>query len=174
MIEISFTFAEKIIYCMHKAFLLLGTNIGNRTKHLTDAKVLLEKFEVKITQQSSVYETAAWGKTDQQDFYNQVVEVATKHAPEDLLTTILSIEKDLGRVRNEKWGERIIDIDILYYNDLISHSQHLSIPHPQLHERRFTLAPLAELAPTFSHPILKKTSEQLLALCADELEVRKV
>jgi len=159
---------------MEQAFLLLGTNLGERHKNLLNAMQLLAGNEIEVEQTSSVFETAPWGRTDQQDFLNQVVEISTSLQPEELLEKILAIEKEIGRIRKEMWGERIIDIDILYYGNQIIKSQRLVIPHPYLHERRFTLKPLFEIAPNFIHPIFNKTTSTLLNDCSDKLEVKKL
>jgi 2-amino-4-hydroxy-6-hydroxymethyldihydropteridine diphosphokinase len=106
--------------------------------------------------------------TEQQSFYNQVIEFSTIVDPQQVLVKILAIEEKLGRVRNEKWGARIIDIDILYYDDVVIESENLKIPHPYLHERRFTLAPLVEILPTFMHPSMHQTNEVLMMNCTDQ------
>jgi 2-amino-4-hydroxy-6-hydroxymethyldihydropteridine diphosphokinase len=154
-------------------YLLLGTNLGDRNSNLTNAKQGISSFSNIITQ-SSIYETKAWGKLDQPSFYNQVIEIETKLAPPDLLFEILNIEKKLGRVRYEKWGIRIIDIDILYFGGLVFENSDLKIPHPGIPDRRFTLEPLSEIAPDFIHPVLKKSNIELLNKTSDQLEVNKL
>ena len=154
-------------------FLLLGTNLGNRIGNLSHAIRLVDEQVGKVTKVSSVYETSAWGKTDQPAFLNQAVEIATELDAEAALTKILSIEMQLGRKRRERWGERIIDIDILFFADEVHTSDQLHIPHPQLANRRFTLIPLNEIAGGLIHPTLKKKVSQLLADCPDELSVRR-
>ena len=143
--------------------------------------MVLEKARTKISchigtviQKSALYETAAWGKTNQPSFYNQVLEVKSSLSPEEILLAINTIEAELGRVRKEKWGERIIDIDILYYGKKLINSDQLTIPHPGIPDRRFTLVPLVEIAPSFVHPTQKKTNQQLLNECIDPLEVEKI
>ena len=123
---------------------------------------------------SAVYETAAWGITEQPDFWNQVVVLETDLQPEPLLKAILAIEQSLGRERDLRWGARTLDVDILYYNEQIIETPALSVPHPQIANRRFTLAPLAEIAPDFVHPVLKITQLQLLDACTDPLPVRRL
>ncbi|PIQ20770.1 MAG: 2-amino-4-hydroxy-6-hydroxymethyldihydropteridine diphosphokinase [Cytophagales bacterium CG18_big_fil_WC_8_21_14_2_50_42_9] len=154
------------------SYLLLGSNQGDREYFLTEATQGISLLAGEVIKKSAVYETAAWGLEDQAAFLNQVVQISTPLLPADLLTQINKIEKELGRVREVKWAARVIDIDILYYNDLILQTENLVIPHPHLHERRFTIVPLAELTPDFVHPVLQQTNKDLLATCKDRLEVR--
>ncbi len=156
---------------MHSVYLLLGGNLGNRALFLKQATERIREQVGSIKQLSKLYETAAWGKTDQPTFINQVVEVETTLTPGEVLQSINSIELALGRIRQEHWGARVIDIDILLYDDLVQQSQRLTIPHPQLHLRRFTLMPLAEIAPDLVHPVLNQSIKQLLTNCPDKLEV---
>lgn len=151
--------------------LLLGANLGDRVDTLRKAVSLIKERIGSVDQQSSLYKTAAWGVMDQPDFLNQVVRIDTDLTPESVLEQTQRIEQELGRVRREKWGARAIDIDILYYGQRIIHTETLTIPHPYLHQRRFTLVPLAEVAPDFIHPILQKTTLELLADCEDTGEV---
>ena len=167
-------FLSLIIIMTKGIYLLLGCNLGDKNANLKQAKTLIQARIGQIEGLSSVYETAAWGKTDQPTFLNQVIEVSTSLSAGSLLSATQQIEKDIGRVRIEKWGERIIDIDLLYYNDNIYSSEHLSIPHPGIPARRFTLVPLVELAPDFIHPVLEKTNRTLLAECQDTLPVNKI
>lgn len=153
------------------AYLLLGTNLGNKLqnleqarKHLADRAGLLQKW-------SAVYETLAWGNTDQPSYLNQVLQIQTGLPPQMLLEKINEIEKEMGRERRIRWESRLIDIDILYYNDLILATEKLTVPHPQIAFRRFTLVPLAEIAPNFVHPVLMKNTFQLLEQCEDKLTV---
>lgn len=156
---------------MPKLYLLLGGNLGDRTLYLEQAREKIASQVGVIDSTSKIYETAAWGKTDQPAFLNQVLEIKTTQLPEQVLHTINNIEQELGRERFEHWGSRVIDIDILFYDCLVLQTQRLTIPHPHLHTRRFTLAPLAEIAPAMVHPVLNKTILQLLEACDDELEV---
>ena len=152
-------------------FILIGSNLGNRSANLTQSLSLIEKYIGRITNQSSVYETAAWGKTDEPNYLNQVAKIESDFSATEVLQKCLSIEIEMGRVRKEKWEARIIDIDLLYFGNEIFNSEELTIPHPRLHERKFTLIPLTEMDEEFVHPILKMTNRQLLMNCSDELLV---
>lgn len=154
-----------------QTFLLLGGNLGDRLLNLKLASQAILATCGEITKSSSIYETLAWGVTEQPNFLNQVIEVDSKLNPYELLAQINKIEKDLGRKRHQRWHERTIDIDILYYGNECVNSEALTIPHKELHNRKFTLVPLVEIAPNFVHPILKKTNLALLQSCMDELEV---
>jgi 2-amino-4-hydroxy-6-hydroxymethyldihydropteridine diphosphokinase len=152
---------------MNQAVLLLGSNIGDRKKKLTDTVRMIEEKAGLIMKKSQLYETAPWGNTDQDPFYNQVIVIETILKADELMQVLLQIEIDQGRVRNQKWEPRIIDIDILYFNDEVIREDHLLIPHPLLQERRFVLVPLAEVLPDFVHPVLKINSLRLLERCED-------
>lgn len=154
-----------------KTYLLLGANLGDRAHTLRRATDRIAERVGPVVQQSRLYETAPWGVTDQPMFLNQVLVVETVLEPEAVLDQTQAIEQELGRVRHEQWGARTIDIDILYYGQLILQTDRLTIPHPYLHLRRFTLVPLAEIAPEFVHPVLQKTTVELLTECADAGEV---
>ncbi len=158
---------------MNGIFLLLGSNRGDRQQMLASARQQIGHFAT-IKRCSSVYVTAAWGNVHQPDFLNQVLEVETLLTPEELLAEILSVEKKLGRERNEKWGSRTLDIDILLFHDVVLKTPPLTVPHSELHNRRFALVPLCELAAEAIHPVLKKTFQQLLTECPDKLEVNKL
>lgn len=138
-------------------YLLLGSNLGNRKEILGKAIELLSQRVGIIILQSKDYETAPWGVTDQPDFLNLAVAIYTKLKPLEILEITQSIENQLGRVRNEKWGARLIDIDILFYGNEIIDEPNLKIPHPLLQERDFALSPLLEIAPNFVHPVLGET-----------------
>lgn len=158
---------------MNIAYLLIGGNIGNRVANLASAKGAIKESCGALKGFSNIFETAAWGLQQQPHFLNQALELHTALPPKDLLQCLLRIEKRLGRERDAKWGPRLIDIDILLYNDAVIDEEGLTIPHPQMHNRRFVLQPLAELAPELVHPLFKKTIAQLLAQCPDPLEVHK-
>lgn len=155
----------------YSVFLLLGANLGERKAMLAKAARLITIHIAPITAQSHVYETAPWGVTDQPAFLNQVLELKTTLLPQEVLTQTLAIEKQLGRERRMRWGARVIDIDILYFSDMILETEELHLPHPRLHQRRFTLVPLAEIAPDFMHPVLQKTNRELLSECTDDSRV---
>jgi len=150
----------------------MGSNIGNRPEHLRNAATALRKKEIAIIDASDIYETAPWGKENQNWFLNVVLQIETSLIPGKLLQEVLCVETELGRTREEKWGSRIIDIDILYYHDQIIESGELSVPHPSIPERRFTLVPLVEMCPQEKHPLLHKTQKALLEECADPLDCK--
>lgn len=158
---------------MNRAYLLIGGNLGDREKNFAMAKTYLEQYFGPVVQSSSLYETAAWGKTDQPSFLNQAVEMETDLSAANLMAHVLEIEKLMGRERKEKYGPRVIDIDILLFNDEQYDLPFLKIPHPELPNRRFALTPLAEIAPNLLHPGLTKSIDQLLKECADKSEVKK-
>jgi len=158
---------------MNIVYLLTGGNVGNRQQYLENAALLIETACGKITRRSAVYETAAWGKTDQAAFLNQALELSTLLDPGELMKALLLIEQKTGRERSEKYGPRTIDIDILLFNSAIVQSVLVTISHPQMANRRFVLVPLNEIAAGYMHPVLKKTVSQLLAICPDTLPVKK-
>lgn len=159
---------------MHTVYLLTGSNIGDSYTHLMQARKSIALRAGEVIKASSVYKTEPWGNKNQQDFLNQVLQVNTELEPLDLLRTVLGIEQEMGRNREEKWGPRIIDIDILFYDTLIIDSEELRVPHPYLHERRFTLLPLHEIAPELVHPKIKQPVSVLLANCPDTSVVEKM
>lgn len=158
---------------MHTTYLLLGANLGDRITTIQHARELIQTDIGPVLLQSALYQTAAWGVSAQPDYLNQVLKVLTTMEADDVLKATQRIEGHLGRVRREKWGSRVIDVDILYFDEQVIQTGHLTLPHPFLHERRFTLVPLTEIAPDFLHPVLKKTSRQLLNECRDTGEVVK-
>ncbi|MEO8569589.1 MAG: 2-amino-4-hydroxy-6-hydroxymethyldihydropteridine diphosphokinase [Ginsengibacter sp.] len=159
---------------MNTVYLLTGGNIGNRLHNLETAENYLEKEVGKVIRSSAIYETAAWGNSDQPDFYNQVHIIKTKLKAEEIMKKILEIEKEMGRVRTTKNAARQIDIDILFFNKEIINKTGLIIPHTEIANRRFVLAPLHELSSRMIHPRLKKSMAELLSTCTDKLKVKRV
>ena len=158
---------------MNTIYLLLGSNMGNNEQQLLDAMSHISQQIGKVTDKSSLYATAAWGNTNQPDFLNQVVMVQSELAAVPLLEKILFIEKMMGRVRTTKNAPRVIDIDILFFDKEIISTANLTVPHPEIENRRFVLIPLNELSPDFVHPISGSTVNTLLKNCTDALDVKK-
>lgn len=163
-------FADKI-ELVHAAFLLLGSNLGNKLNWLTIATQFIEEEIGSIEKISSVYETEAWGNTNQDSFYNLLVIVKTTLSPLMLLKATQKIEQACDRKRIEHWGPRTMDIDIIFYDDIIFHQQQLIIPHPLICSRRFVLEPLVEIAPNKIHPELQVDITSLLQLTKDSSSV---
>ena len=157
---------------MNEIYLLTGGNMGNRLHNMELAAGMIERTGGSIVKKSSVYETAAWGFTEQPAFLNQVFCITSDLKAEELLHRLLNIEQGLGRKRLQKMGPRVIDIDILFYGSQIISTPDLIIPHPRITERRFVLTPLNEIAPDFVHPVLHKRITELLQICPDPLEVK--
>jgi len=156
---------------MNEVYLQLGSNIGDRLDNLDQSiKIITERIG-NVLEKSSVYESTPWGVENQRNFLNQVIFLKSNFDPYTILDLVLQIEKDMGRIRIEKWGERIIDIDILFIDDLIIESENLCIPHEFIAKRKFVLQPMCEIAPGFIHPKLNKTISQLLEECIDEEKV---
>ncbi|HVZ26438.1 MAG TPA: 2-amino-4-hydroxy-6-hydroxymethyldihydropteridine diphosphokinase [Sediminibacterium sp.] len=158
---------------MNHAFLLAGSNMGNRYWFLNQALEMVTANCGKLVRASSIYETAAWGLTEQPAFLNQALEIETTLLPEQLLTVLLQIETSLGRIRTIKMGPRTIDLDILLIDQLVIQTPQLVLPHPALPFRRFALLPLFEIAPTLLHPVSGKSITNLLQECTDPLDVQK-
>ncbi|MEI7897679.1 MAG: 2-amino-4-hydroxy-6-hydroxymethyldihydropteridine diphosphokinase [bacterium] len=181
---------------MNEVFLLMGSNRGDRENFMGLALEMIEKMAGRVCAKSFLYETDPWGFDDPVPFLNQVVEVDTSLTPQELLDQLLTIEVRLGRIRpfdgcgcsvpsvasavkepgNEAapvYSGRTIDLDILFYGQRLVFSDSLMIPHPRLHERKFTLIPLEEIAPLFIHPVLKRTVSALLRECRDQSKVLK-
>ena len=157
------------------AYLLLGGNLGDREANLKKAIELLNDKVGNVIAISSLYETAAWGKTNQPAFLNQAVSLQTRLPALEVLERALSIEQELGRVRKDKWGERLIDIDlILFGNEMINIPDKLQVPHPHMQDRKFVMEPLAEIAPEVVHPVLGETMLDICRNITDPLEVKKL
>jgi 2-amino-4-hydroxy-6-hydroxymethyldihydropteridine diphosphokinase len=152
-------------------YLLLGSNIQNPFLQLEKARGKIVQLIGTIEKSSLIYLTDAWGNTSQPPFLNQVIAIRSTFVPEKMLEVTQQIEFEMGRKRETRWGERIIDIDLLYANDLIIELPQLTIPHPEMQNRKFTLIPLSEIAPNLHHPLLKKTSLEMLSECTDLLRV---
>jgi len=159
---------------MVTTYILLGSNLGDRAAMLGTARQHISSYCGTIVTTSGIYKTAAWGNVHQPDFYNQVIEVVTALPAGSLLKNLLAIEQGMGRVRTEKWGPRVIDLDILFYGNEVIHTTELTVPHPGIPQRRFTLLPLAEIAAHYEHPILKKNVQEMLDSCTDSLPVERV
>lgn len=154
---------------MNKAILLIGGNLGDRVGHLQQAVEQIKKQVGKVEMTSALYETAAWGHVEQPDYLNQAILVSTGMDARTLLQTVLAIEHNIGRVRRQKWGARVIDIDIIFYNDAVINEPDLKIPHPQMQFRQFVLVPLQEIIPDWQHPVLQQSVSTLLETCTDTL-----
>ena len=159
---------------MKIVFLGIGSNLGNRENNLEQAVARIEEHIGQVLKSSSIYITEPWGFKAEEEFLNIVVKIGTKLTPSGILGRILMIESLLGRVRDrKKYSSRLIDIDILLYEDKIVEEEILKIPHPLLHKRKFVLVPLCEIEPELIHPVLKKSLADLLASCEDKSEVKK-
>jgi 2-amino-4-hydroxy-6-hydroxymethyldihydropteridine diphosphokinase len=156
---------------MIKTYLLLGSNMGNREAFLSKALTEIDTKIGKIIKKSKTYQTEPWGEKEQEDFLNIAVEIETKLKPKKILEKIHEIEKLLDREETYKWGPREIDIDILFYGEEMISEVDLTIPHPFIHERKFTLIPLSEIAPELYHPIMGANILDLLMECEDQSEV---
>jgi len=158
---------------MNNAYLLIGGNLGDRLANLKNAIQQIELHCGKLISSSAVYETAAWGLTEQPPFFNQALQLETNLSATELMKQLLFIELKLGRERLVPLGPRSIDIDIIYYNSEIIHTELVTIPHPRMEQRNFVLIPLNEIAPNYLHPFLKISTSTLLEQCMDKSHVYK-
>jgi len=156
-----------------EAYLGLGSNLGDKKRNIEKACDLISNEIGQIIGSSSFYVTEPWGVNNQDEYLNCVVRIFTDLEPGFLLAKLHSVEDKIGRVRDEKWGPRTIDIDLLYYGKYVIDRDDLIIPHPELTERNFVLTPLAEIAPDYQHPVFKLTNKELLDFCADKSKVVK-
>lgn len=145
-----------------RVFIALGSNLGDRSKNLHDAISCLPP-KVQVTDQSPIYETKPWGYTEQPQFLNQVIQAVTSLTPDELFDYLKTIESKLGRKPAVRYGPRLIDLDLLFYNNLKYRTSELTIPHPRLHERAFVLVPLTDIAPDLIHPVQNKTVSEMLS-----------
>lgn len=163
--------AVEITRKWHTVYLSLGTNMGDKKKNLLEAIERIGKLEnTKVTSQSTILETEPFGYTEQDMFLNACIEIKTLFTPQELLEKLLSLELKMGRVRTIKWGPRIIDIDILFFDDEIIQDKNLAVPHPWISERMFVLEPLCEIAPNLIHPLERKPVATLKRILEKELE----
>ena len=162
----------------YSVYLLLGSNLGDSISILDSATGFIQNSIGKLSKASSIYRTEPWKMKTNQWFFNQVLEISSSLGPEELLTEILSIEKQLGRTRrsgkNSTYESRTIDIDILYFDSLVFNSDMLTIPHPRIQERKFVLAPMCEIAPLFEHPFLLQNQKSLLTNCKDISNIERL
>lgn len=159
---------------MNNVFLIIGSNLGDKAENLKRAIRLIEQSAGIVKRFSAVYETEPWGVEKQPAYYNQVLELISEYNAVELMIHLLDIEKMMGRIRINKYDARNIDIDILFFNDEVYHSETITIPHPRLHLRRFVLEPLAEIAPELVHPVFNKNIYMLLNECEDSGLIKKI
>ena len=159
---------------MNLVFLQLGSNLGDREQLLQDAIDAIEDRVGVVIKKSQIYESTPWRAEGQKNYLNQILKVETNLQVYDVLSVILSVEQMLGRVRIEKWGERLIDIDIIFFNEVIIETPQLCVPHKYMHDRMFVLKPLHDIAPHMQHPKYNKTIEQLIKECTDTELVKEL
>ncbi|MDG4504737.1 2-amino-4-hydroxy-6-hydroxymethyldihydropteridine diphosphokinase [Streptococcus suis] len=159
----------------HLAYLSIGGNMGNRQAYLQAALDKLASHPgCQLGLVSNIYETPAWGKTDQADFLNLACQVYTDLSAQDFLSVCQNIEQELDRVRIEKWGQRTIDLDIIFWDEEKIQEEDLIVPHPYAHERAFVLLPLADISRDFCHPILGQKVEELVSNLGDTSNIKKI
>ncbi|HEM6289793.1 TPA: 2-amino-4-hydroxy-6-hydroxymethyldihydropteridine diphosphokinase [Streptococcus suis] len=159
----------------HLAYLSIGGNMGDRQAYLKAALESLDRHpDCRLGLVSHIYETPAWGKTDQADFLNLACQVETNLSAQDFLALCQQIELDLDRVRIEKWGQRTIDLDIVFWDEQVIEEEKLIVPHPYAHERAFVLLPLADIARDYRHPVLGQSIEELVSHLGDTSDIKKL
>lgn len=156
---------------MSIALLSLGSNLGDRVKNIYEGIQKITDKAGKVISYSPLYESKPWGIESPNDYINVCILVETHLSPEELMITLHTIEKDMGRIRSTKYSDRIIDIDILLFDQSIIHTEYLTIPHPRMHERLFVLVPANQIVPMYIHPVFGKSIQQLLLECTDESNV---
>ncbi len=156
---------------MTRIVILLGTNLDNRLINLQKAELEIGHRVGAVFQRSKIYQTAPWGNLEQEDFLNQILIVESNKNPHEVLSLLLTIELEMGRVRKQQYEPRIIDLDIIYFGDEIIETKDLIVPHPFIQDRRFTLVPLVELIPNLVHPVFKRTNYELLLQTTDDSSV---
>jgi len=160
---------------MHKVYLGIGGNIGNKEKNFEEVYQIIDNEIGKIIRSSSVYETPPWGFQAEESFWNSIIEISTSLEDLELLWKIQEVEDRFGRKRGkEQYTSREMDIDILYFDDIYIETKTFIIPHPRIHQRKFVLVPLAEIAPELKHPLLRLTSLEMLENCKDASMIKKV
>ncbi|RFS26317.1 2-amino-4-hydroxy-6-hydroxymethyldihydropteridine diphosphokinase [Chitinophaga silvatica] len=159
---------------MNTAILLIGGNLGDRISNLSKAVQLIAQKAGPVLKISALYQTAPWGSVDQPDYLNQALMIHTSLDALTLLHTLLDIEREIGRIRQEKWGARVIDIDLIFFNDDIISLPELRVPHPRMHLRNFVLVPLLEIIPDYVHPVIKLPIRELAAECIDTLPAKRI
>lgn len=155
-------------------YLALGTNVGNKEENLKEAIKRLSEGGIEVVGESPIYKTPPYGPVEQDWFLNQVVEVQTELDADELFEAMQIIEKEMGREKEVRWGPRLIDLDIIFYNDLVLHEKNLTIPHADMQNRKFVLQPMCDLNPKFLHPVFEKRMEELLENCNDEGVIEKI
>lgn len=160
---------------LHRVYLCLGTNLGDRSANLEQAIERIKESCGAVCGQSSVWASSAWGYQSENEFYNQCLEIETRYAAHELIDKLLCIENEMGRIRDSiSYKDRLMDIDILFFDDLVVQSKKLILPHPRIAERRFVLAPMKELAPDYIHPVIERSISVLLEECRDKGVVMKM
>lgn len=160
---------------MVTSYILLGSNMGDRANYLNQATELIAKDIGSVVHKSCIYESEPWGYNDATSYYNRLLQIESNYAAQNLLKACLSIEDELGRVRNsDQYEARTIDIDVLFFGDEVINTVDLIVPHPRIKERRFVLEPLNEIAPELMHPVLSKKVKELLKVCTDTSWVKRL